>query len=224
MDKKKIIKTAINVLPIIIVPLVVERKRIKSHPEVQKASNATSNAGHAIAGKASDVKDYLGDKKQEYDNKRELKKIAKENDPEYIAKKGEKLAKKNRKEADKMDKKLQKNIDERHKEEEKAREKNEKQRIKDMKKTQKYQEKVGLTPGKLDDETEKKGEKLEKENKKDVNKLDKKLQKNIDKRHKEEEKVQKQEEKSRIKEMKKLKDYDANSVVTQNKIEDNNKA
>ena len=35
MDKKKIIKTAINVLPIIIVP-VVERKRIKSHPEVQK--------------------------------------------------------------------------------------------------------------------------------------------------------------------------------------------
>ena len=36
MDKKKIIKTAINVLPIIIVPLVVERKRIKSHPEVQK--------------------------------------------------------------------------------------------------------------------------------------------------------------------------------------------
>lgn len=42
MDKKKIIKTAINVLPIIIVPLVVERKRIKSHPEVQKATHATS--------------------------------------------------------------------------------------------------------------------------------------------------------------------------------------
>ena len=34
--QKKIIKTAINVLPIIIVPLVVERKRIKSHPEIQK--------------------------------------------------------------------------------------------------------------------------------------------------------------------------------------------
>lgn len=36
MDKKKIIKTAINVLPIIIVPLVVERKRIKSHPSRYK--------------------------------------------------------------------------------------------------------------------------------------------------------------------------------------------
>lgn len=177
MDKKKIIKTAINVLPIIIVPLVVERKRIKSHPEVQKATHATSNAGQAIANKATGAKEYLGDKKQEFDNKRELKKIAKENDPEYIQKKGEKLAKKNYKEADKMNKKLQKNIEQRHKEEEKEREKNEKQRIKDMKKTQKYQEKVGLTPGKLDDETEKKGEKLEKDNKKDVNKLDKKLQK-----------------------------------------------
>ncbi|MDQ6149694.1 hypothetical protein NME87_12045, partial [Staphylococcus haemolyticus] len=90
MDKKKIIKTAINVLPIIIVPLVVERKRIKSHPEVQKATHATSNAGQAIANKATGAKEYLGDKKQEFDNKRELKKIAKENDPEYIQKKGEK--------------------------------------------------------------------------------------------------------------------------------------
>ena len=46
-----------------------------------------------------------------------MKKIAKENDPAYIEKKGEKLAKQNRKEADKMDKKLQKNIEKRHKEE-----------------------------------------------------------------------------------------------------------
>ena len=61
MDKKKIIKTAINVLPIIIVPLVVERKRIKSHPET-KATHATSNAGQAIANKATGAKEYLGDK------------------------------------------------------------------------------------------------------------------------------------------------------------------
>lgn len=61
-----------------------------------------------MANKATDVKEFVIDKKQEHDNKRELKKIAKENDPEYIEKKGEKLAKKNRKEADKMDKKLQK--------------------------------------------------------------------------------------------------------------------
>ena len=34
--QKQVIKTAINVLPIFIVPLVVERKKIKSHPDVQK--------------------------------------------------------------------------------------------------------------------------------------------------------------------------------------------
>ena len=42
MDKKKLIKTLINVLPIVIVPLVTERKRIKEHPDVQKVTNATS--------------------------------------------------------------------------------------------------------------------------------------------------------------------------------------
>lgn len=219
MDKKKIIKTAINVLPIIIVPLVVERKRIKSHPEVQKATHATSNAGQAIANKATGAKEYLGDKKQEFDNKRELKKIAKENDPEYIQKKGEKLAKKNYKEADKMNKKLQKNIEQRHKEEAKAREKNEKQRIKDLKKTQKYQEKVGLTPGALDDETEKKGEKLAKDNKHDIKKLAKKLQKNIEQRHHDEEKNRDKNKKARIKEIKKYEEHDAQSVTKQNNKE-----
>lgn len=117
MDKKKLIKTAINVLPIIIVPLVVERKKIKEHPDVKKATDATSRAASkttsAISNKSSDVKAYVGDKKQEFDNKRELKKFAKENDPAYIEKKGEKLAKQNRKEAEKMDKKLQKNIEKR---------------------------------------------------------------------------------------------------------------
>lgn len=77
MDKKQVIKTAINVLPIFIVPLVVERKKIKSHPDVQKASHATSHATHTVANKASSVKDYFGDKKQELDNKRELKKLLK---------------------------------------------------------------------------------------------------------------------------------------------------
>ena len=40
--QKKLIKTLINVLPIVIVPLVTERKRIKEHPDVQKVTNATS--------------------------------------------------------------------------------------------------------------------------------------------------------------------------------------
>ena len=59
--QKKIIKTAINVLPIIIVPLVVERKRIKSHPEVQKQL-MQRQMGQAIANKATGAKEYLGDK------------------------------------------------------------------------------------------------------------------------------------------------------------------
>lgn len=36
MDKKKVIKFMINVLPIVLVLLIVERKRIKQHPDVQK--------------------------------------------------------------------------------------------------------------------------------------------------------------------------------------------
>ena len=59
--QKKLIKTLINVLPIVIVPLVTERKRIKEHPDVQKVTNATSKATSkttsAISNKASDVKE-----------------------------------------------------------------------------------------------------------------------------------------------------------------------
>lgn len=66
MDKKRLIKTLINVLPIVIVPLVVERKRIKEHPDVRKATDATtkatSKATSTISNKASDVKEYVGDK------------------------------------------------------------------------------------------------------------------------------------------------------------------
>ena len=74
------------------------------------------------------------------DQKRELKRIAKEHDPAYIEKKGEKLEKENRKEADKMKKKLQKNIEKRHNEEEKKRQDNQKQRIQSMKKSNKHME------------------------------------------------------------------------------------
>ena len=64
--QKRLIKTLINVLPIVIVPLVVERKRIKEHPDVRKATDATtkatSKATSTISNKASDVKEYVGDK------------------------------------------------------------------------------------------------------------------------------------------------------------------
>lgn len=79
MDKKKVIKFMINVLPIVLVPLIVERKRIKQHPDVQKVTDATSKVASktsaAISNTASDVKEYVGDKKQDFENKRELKKL-----------------------------------------------------------------------------------------------------------------------------------------------------
>lgn len=91
MDKKKVIKFMINVLPIVLVPLIVERKRIKQHPDVQKVTDATSKVASktsaAISNTASDVKEYVGDKKQDFENKRELKKFAREHDPAYIEKK-----------------------------------------------------------------------------------------------------------------------------------------
>ena len=48
MDKKQLVKTLINVVPIIIVPLILERKRIKSHPDVKKASEATAKASNIL--------------------------------------------------------------------------------------------------------------------------------------------------------------------------------
>ena len=54
----------INVLPIVLVPLIVERKRIKQHPDVQKdaTSKVASKTSAAISNTASDVKEYVGDK------------------------------------------------------------------------------------------------------------------------------------------------------------------
>ena len=140
MDQKKrhLIKTLINVLPIFIVPLVTERKHIKNHSEVKKVTAATSRASKTVANKATDVKEFVIDKKQEHDNKRELKKIAKENDPDETEKKGEKLAKDNKHDIKKLAKKLQKNIEQRHHDEEKNRDKNKKARIKEIKKYEEH--------------------------------------------------------------------------------------
>ena len=61
MDKKKIIKTAINVLPIVIVPLVVERKRIKSHLRYKKQLMQRQMQDKRLRIKQQ-VQEYLGDK------------------------------------------------------------------------------------------------------------------------------------------------------------------
>src|SRR5699024_11434709 len=77
-------------------------KRIKDHPDVKKASDATAKASKTVANKSVQIKDtvvdksanaknYVIDKKHNIEQKRELKRIAKEHDPAYIEKKGEKL-------------------------------------------------------------------------------------------------------------------------------------
>ncbi|MDT3958303.1 hypothetical protein [Staphylococcus kloosii] len=231
MDKKNLVKTLINVLPIFLVPLVLERKRINEQPDVKKATDATVKASKTVAhksvqfkdavvDKSGDAKDYVVEKKQHLDEKRQLKQIAKESDPAYIEKQEEKAAQERRKEAEKLDKKLQKRIEKRHKEEEKLRAANQSERIKSIKKANKYMDEVGLSPGKVDKETEKKGDKLAKENRKEISKLDKILQKRIAKRHKEEEKELEKNKKARLAEFKKYKNYDAKSVVKQNKEQD----
>ena len=119
MDKKQLIKTIITVAPVFLVPLIVERKKIKDHPDVKKATDKTVSASKTVAGKSvqfkdavvdksSTAKDYVVEKKHDRDQKRELKRIAKEHDPAYIEKKGEKLAKENRKEASKKAKIMRK--------------------------------------------------------------------------------------------------------------------
>ena len=102
----------INVLPIVLVPLIVERKRIKQHPDVQKVTDATSKVAskhlQQSVTQRGDVKEYVGDKKQDFENKRELKSLLENMILPILRKKGEKLAKQNRKDADKMNKILQK--------------------------------------------------------------------------------------------------------------------
>ncbi|BAE19181.1 truncated hypothetical protein [Staphylococcus saprophyticus subsp. saprophyticus ATCC 15305] len=62
MDKKQLIKTIITVAPVFLVPLIVERKRIKDHPDVKKASDATVSASKTVADKSVHLKDNVVEK------------------------------------------------------------------------------------------------------------------------------------------------------------------
>ena len=137
MNKKKLIKTLVTVLPVFLVPLIVERKKIKKHPDVQKVTDATQKATKAVVDTSTDVKEYIVDKKDAFEEKREIKKIERENDPAYIQAQIEKQKKEEQKEAKKMRNKLEKHIEARHKEEEKLRKSLQKARIKSMKEAQK---------------------------------------------------------------------------------------
>lgn len=225
----KTIKTIINVIPIFLVPLILERQKAKAHPDVQNVKNATIRTSKTVAHKTSAFTSHVKDKvvtnsseiketmmmrkrrhdynkamKQEADRQRELR-------PENVRKRGQKLQKENRNEISKMNKKLQKSIDKRHKEEQKDIDKRHKQLQKNMEKMQKYERKVGYTPHSLDQQTEIRGEKLEKQNKKEVQKMNKKLQKSIKKRHKAEEKAAQDRQKQLKKDMENSHKHDTKS-------------
>ncbi|MBX8992864.1 hypothetical protein HCH16_02865 [Staphylococcus pettenkoferi] len=174
MDKQKLIRTIVTVAPVFLVPLITERKRIKEHPDVKRAADATGRASKkvahksvdfkdAVVDKSGDAKDYVVEKKHQYDQKRRLKQIAKQNDPKYIEKQEKKQEKKDRKEAHKLDKKLEKKAEKRRKQEAKVQKQNEKQRQKDLKKADKHMKKAGFTPSELDDAATQKSKQLTRE-------------------------------------------------------------
>lgn len=87
MDKKKVIKFMINVLPIVLVQLVLNvnvSNNIRTCKKLQMLQvKLLQKTSAAISNTASDVKEYVGDKKQDFENKRELKGFAREHDHTY---------------------------------------------------------------------------------------------------------------------------------------------
>ncbi len=219
----KTIRTIINVLPIFLVPLILERQKFKKHPEVQKtvatSKTVAKQTGHAakhvktrVVHHKDQLKTHIKAKKVRHDYKKAVKQAEAEQramHPDNVHARGDKLAKQNSKNVNKLDKKLQKAIDKRHKAEEKAQAHRQKAMKKDMTRMQKYSKQVGFVPGTVDPEVEAHGEKLAKRNKKEISKMDKKLQKAIQKRHKVEEKVREKRQKVMKKQLHAIQKHDA---------------
>ncbi|HHU6750430.1 TPA: hypothetical protein ACUI23_001115 [Staphylococcus pseudintermedius] len=228
----KTIKMIVNVLPVFLVPLILERKKFKAHPDVQKVTQTTVNTSKTVAHQTSQVansmknsvvsgashlKSTIQTKKRRHDYNKMMKKEAemqRYNRPENVRARGKEIAKENRKEIDRLAKNLEKHIAERHKEEDKAFDQRQKQMIKTMKKMQKYEEKVGHTLGQRDVKTEKRTEKIEKRSKKEVDKMNKNLKKHLEQRHKKEEKAAKAREKALKKNMKDMKRHEEKAEHT----------
>ncbi|UXR69936.1 MULTISPECIES: hypothetical protein [unclassified Staphylococcus] len=214
----KTIKMIITVLPVFLVPLILERKKFKEHPDVQKLADTSktvaTKTGHAavhvkdgVVDRTQQVKSQVKAKKARYDHKKAIKQAEAEERamrPENVHARGEQLAKQNSKGIQKLDKKLQKVIDKRHKAEEKAQALRQKQMKKDLTRMQKYSKQVGFEPNTVDPDVEAHGNKIAKKNKKKVSKLDKRLQKNIQQRHKAEEKIRNKRQKVMKKQLKQV--------------------
>ncbi|MGV3243373.1 hypothetical protein [Staphylococcus sp. 11261D007BR] len=156
----KTIKTLVNVIPIFLVPLVLERKKFKKHPDVQKATQATVDTSKTVAHKTGDIsrnvkdavvtrsgkmKDKMVMKKRRRDYNKAMKKEAAYQEqmrPENVRARGNKIQKENRKEVSKLNKKLNKSIEKRHKTEDKIAKSRQKRLQKNMQKMQSYEAKL----------------------------------------------------------------------------------
>ncbi|GGA84712.1 hypothetical protein [Staphylococcus muscae] len=228
----KTIKMIITVLPVFLVPLILERKKFKEHPDVQKLAESSKTAavktGHAavhvkegVVDRTHKVKSHVKAKKAKHDYKKAVKQAEaaeRAMRPENVHARGEELAKENSKDIQKLDKKLQKVMDKRHKAEEKAQAHRQKQMKKDLQRMQKYSKQVGFEPTTVEPEVEAHGDKIAKKNKKKVGKLDKKLQKNIQKRHQAEEKVREKRQKALKKQLKQTQKEDKKKQQTQSNL------
>lgn len=108
MNKK--IRMIVSVAPLILVPLIKERKKIKNHPDMEKlsensallygkardkvssATDTVKDASTTVADKTKDTKDYISEKYSDSRKKHHYKKEM--NDYEKKLKKEEKLLKK----------------------------------------------------------------------------------------------------------------------------------
>lgn len=57
----KTIKMIVNVLPVFLVPLILERKKFKAHPDVQKVTQTTVNTSKTVAHKTGQVANSVKD-------------------------------------------------------------------------------------------------------------------------------------------------------------------
>ncbi|RIN22349.1 hypothetical protein, partial [Mammaliicoccus vitulinus] len=60
-DKVKLI---VNTLPLILVPLIKERKKIKEHPDVKHVTETTVDFSHKVKDKSIETKEKVSEKSQ----------------------------------------------------------------------------------------------------------------------------------------------------------------
>ena len=58
------VKLLVNTLPLIIVPLITERKKFKEHPDVKNITGKTLDVSHKVKDKSIQTKDKIAEKSE----------------------------------------------------------------------------------------------------------------------------------------------------------------